>query len=328
MEQNKLQYNYIICGCGGYYDVGYRDIMHLSNVKYYHSYNEGVYSSLLKKMIRFNFSQKVNKYIRTPFARVVYPHIFRPVFTDNKPLCFIFFGNVEFVYQTSYISYLRATYPNVKIVLYMQDLISKNPRLNFNTCKDLFDVILSYDKGDCIKYNLQFHPTPMSYVSIEKDISLPKSDIYFCGYAKTRYPLIHELYKRYSDLGLKCDFHIMKFPEGETKVDGIHYEERNFTYEQNIQHVMNTKAVLEIMQEGADGYTPRVWESIIYDKHLLTNNINLQNSEYYNSGYMHDICTPDLFSVISKPVLYTSEEKEILSPTHLLKYIDNLLSII
>ena len=326
MEYNNLQYNYIICGCGGYYDIGYRDVMHLSNVNYYHTYDEGVNSRLVKKLIRFNFSQKVNKYIKTPFARIVYPHIYKPTFTDNKPLCFVFFGNVEFVYQTSYISYLRAKYPNVKIVLYMQDLIDKNPNLNFNNCKDSFDLILSYDKGDCIKYNLHFHPTPMSYVCIEKDAFLPESDIYFCGYAKTRYPIIHRLYQIYSDLGFNCDFHIMKFPENEPKIEGIHYEEYNFTYEQNIQHVMNTKAVLEIMQEGADGFTPRVWESIIYDKHLLTNNLTLMSSDYYNPEYMHDCQNIDSCFIINKPVSYSAIEKSVLSPTHLLMFIDNLIS--
>ena len=327
MEKNStLNYNYIICGAGGYYDVGYRDIMHLDCVNYFHAYDSGINNVFLKKMIRLNFSKRINKYIKTPFARLVYPYIYKPKFKDLKPLCFIFFGNIEYVYQTSFIKYLRDRYPNTKVILYMQDLISKNSRLDFESVRTSFDLIISYDKGDCAKYNLYFHPTPMSRVNVEKNLGIEDSDIYFCGYAKTRYPLIHKIYKQLSELGLKCDFHIMKFPEGEEKLEGIYYESNDFTYEENIQHVISTKCVLEVMQEGADGYTPRVWESVIYDKHLLTNNISLKTSEYYNSDYMHFIDEEtDLSSIIHREVSYKEYEKDRLSPFHLLCFIDNLL---
>ena len=118
----------------------------------------------------------------------------------------------------------------------------------------------------------------------------------------------------------------MQFPEGEKRIDGIHYEGKNLSYEQNIQHVLNTKAVLEIMQEGADGFTPRVWESIIYDKHLLSNNASLHHSEYYNADFMHDIYDANVLQLVNMPVRYDSNHKNILSPTHLLKFIDELLS--
>ena len=325
MHQN-FNYNYVICGAEGYYDIGYRDIMNLPNVNYYGSYKDGIQTKWMKRLVRLTFSKKANQYVRTPFSRITYPRIYKPLFKNNKPLCFIFFGAIQYVYQTSYLSYLRKTYPNVKIVLYMQDLIDKNKSLNFGACRNSFDLILSYDKGDAEKYGLHFHPTPMSYVDVERDTKLTESDVYFCGYAKTRYPLIHELYLRYTALGMKCDFHIMQFPEGEKRIDGIHYEGKNLSYEQNIQHVLNTKAVLEIMQEGADGFTPRVWESIIYDKHLLSNNASLHHSEYYNADFMHDIYDANVLQLVNMPVRYDSNHKNILSPTHLLKFIDELLS--
>lgn len=325
MLQN-FKYNYVICGSGGFYNIGYRDIMNLPNVNYYESYKEGIQTTWMQRLVRLTFSKKANQYIRTPFSIITYPRIYKPKFEDNKPLCFLFFGNVQYVYQTSYLSYLRDTYPNVKLVLYMQDLICKNTELNFDRCRNSFDVILSYDKGDSDKYGLHFHPTPMSRVHVEQDAQLEKSDIYFCGYAKTRYPLIHKLYKKYSSMGLKCDFHIMKFPKGEEKIEGIHYDDEFLTYEHNIQHVLNSKSVLEIMQEGADGFTPRVWESIIYDRHLLTNNESLSHSEYYNPDFMHDINDSNIVHALKREVAYDTTQKNKLSPIHLLTFIDNLLS--
>lgn len=326
MEQtSSLKYNYVICGAGGYYDIGYRDIMDLSGVNYYSSYIDCAKTKLGKLLVRLNFSEKVNRIVSTPLSRLVYPLVYKPSFDEKKPLCYLFFGNVQYVYQTSFLDYLRATYPEVKLVLYMQDLISRNSKLQFDIYRDKFDLILSYDKGDATKYGLPFHPTPMSDVFFESDPNLEKSDVYFCGFAKTRYPLIHELYKKYTELGLECDFHIMQYPNDEERIEGVHYEDKIFTYEQNIQHVLNTKAVLEIMQEGADGFTPRVWESIIYSKHLLTNNETLRLSEYYDEKFMHDINSSNIRGLINTPVSYSTQQKARLSPVHLLEYIDKLL---
>lgn len=326
-QENNLKYNYVICGSDGYYDIGYRDIMNLDYVRYYHRYDSGVSTLLMKKLIRINFSQKVNRIIKTPLAKIVYPHIYKPIFENiNKPICFIFFGNVEYVYQTSFIQFIRNTYPDARIVLYMQDLIHRNANLDFYSCRNSFDLIISYDKGEANKYNMYFHPTPMSAVNVEMDESIKESDIYFCGYAKSRFPIIHDLYIKFTQLGLKCDFHLMKFPSSEPRIEGICYENQDFTYEQNIQHVLKSRCILEIMQDGADGFTPRVWESIIYDKHLITNNCRLKDSEYFNPNYMHDINNIDISSFINNKVLYCEYEKERLSPIHLLEYIDELLT--
>ena len=300
--------------------------MDLPNVNYHSLYTDSIRSKWLKRLVRLTFSKKVNQYVSTPFSSITYPRIYKPSFKDDRPLCFLFFGSVQYVYKTSYLAYLRAKYPDVKIVLYMQDLISRNHELNFQQCRDSFDLILSYDQGDAQQFGLHFHPTPMSPVDIECDPDLGPCDVFFCGYAKTRYPLIHEVYKRYTALGLKCDFHIMQFPQDEAKVDGIHYDNQIFTYRQNIQHVLNAKAILEIMQEGADGFTPRVWESIIYDKHLLTNNLSLHHSEFFDPRFMHDINDPDIARLVNNPIAYDQISKNRLSPIHLLKFIDNLLS--
>lgn len=320
-----LKYNYVICGSLGYYEIGYRDIMSLECVNYYESYNDGVKNRLIRLAIRLNFSKKVNRIIASPFSSFVYPYIYKPHFKNIKPLCYIFFGHVEYIYQTSFLKYLRKTYPGIKIVLYMQDLISRNSLLNFDSCRETFDLILSYDQGDCKKYGLYFHPTPMSLVKVPDNNKLEKYDVYFCGYAKSRYPIINRLYKILTAKGLKCDFYLMNYPDNEHKINGVHYNEPLFSYEQNIQHVLNSRCVLEVMQDNADGFTPRVWESIMYDRHLLTNNTLIGHSEFYNSRNMHFIKKDDVLSWINTDANYSESEKTKLSPVHLLQFIDSLL---
>lgn len=326
MEKDKLmKYKFVICGSTGYYEIGYHDIMDLPNVVYHKSDISGVESFFMQNLIMINFSRKINKCIKYPLAKYVYPRLYPHTFKKDELICFLFFGNVEHVFQSSYLQYLRKTYTNIKLVLFMQDLVHRNQRLDFEYCKHYFDLILSYDKGDCEKYNLLFHPTPMSKVKVERDLSLRESDVYFCGFAKSRYPIINDLYLKLTALGLKCDFHLMQYPENEQRIDGIYYNEPLFDYNKNIQHVLNTRCVLEVMQEGADGYTPRVWESIVYKRHLLTNNTMLHNSEFYNAANMHNMSDDNILDWIYTSANYSAEEQERLSPIHLLEFIEDQL---
>ena len=49
---------------------------------------------------------------------------------------------------------------------------------------------------------------------------------------------------------------------------------------------MNSKCVLEFMQEGQNGATLRYFEAVCYNKKLLTDNPNITEFPYYDSRWM------------------------------------------
>lgn len=318
---NDLKYNYVIVGNGGYYLAGYHDIIDLPYVSYHKDYYDGFDSFVARQLVRLNLSPKVNKFIHSPFSHFVFPRLYPHHFEDNKPLCYVFF---VYKYRTDYLQYLRKTYSNVKLVLYMQDIVARTKGMDFNTISKQFDLLISYDKNDAEIYDMEYHPTPMSFVAIEETNHIPKSDIYFCGKGKDRYPLIHSLYNQCIDMGLNCDFHITDMPQDAERIEGINYNKR-LTYIENLQHVVKTKCILEIMQGGADGYTPRTWESIMYNKHLLTNNKVIADSPYfYLKGHhdLHSLKDGSIIQWINTRVKYPDELKKRLSPIRLLSFID------
>ena len=326
--KKTFKYNYIIAGADGFYEVGYKDIMKLTNVSYHTSFYDGFKNFLLRKMAILNFSKKVNNIIKTPFSRIVYPRLFPFVFEEDKPLCFVFFRNYQPVYQSSYINYIRAKYKNSKTVLIFQDTVASNNTLDWEIVRNNIDLLISYDKGDCVRYGMLYHPTPMSLVEIEDDPSIEESDVYFCGRAKGRYPLVQKVYKQLVNLGLRCDFHLIDMPQEAAVISGIQYSSKPFGYMENLQHVKKTKCIIEIMQDGADGFTPRLWESIIYDKHLLSNNKFILDSGYYsdkNIQIMEGEIDPCIKKWINDDVKYSDSYKQELSPVRLLEFIDNNL---
>lgn len=323
-----MKYNYVIVGCGGYYSVGYHDIMSLDNVQYFSSMKEGINSKFSLIIQHLTFSKQVNRLISYPFASYTYPRLFPFRFKEEKPLVFLFFGNTQYVYQSTYLDYLRRCYPDVKLVLYMQDIIARNFNLNFESVRDKFDLILSYDKGDCNKYGLVYHPTPYSMYPIPENNAIEPFDIFYCGSAKTkaRYDTIFDVYNKCHAHGLKCKFYIVGVPqEARIVSDEIIYD-HPLTYIENLQYVQKAKCILEVQQENADGYTPRLWESIVYDKHLLTNNNNVLDSDYFCEDSMHLISDVDVIKnwinvSVANPLII----KEKLSPNGVLKTISSTL---
>lgn len=320
-----MKYNYIIAGGGGFYSIAYYKIMSLSNVAYFSEYVSGIKSWFLRLLVRINFNVIINRYIKTPFRHFVYPLLFNHTFPEKKPLCYIFFGNQYAVINTSYLGYLRCRYPNVKLVLYFQDIVSSQPAFCVNEYKSKFDLIISYDKGDCEKYGFIYHPTPYSAINVSLLPTTEKTDVFFCGKAKSRYKTIFDVYKKCTKAGLKCLFFISEVPkEQQILADGLVYDNL-ISYECNISYVLNTKCILEIMQEDAVGFTPRLWEAITYDKHLLSNNQTIRDTIYFDSDYIHFIQDGDDFGWIINNVNVREEIKRTLSPQILLNKIDSLL---
>lgn len=328
MEKNNYRYNYIIIGGEGYYQVAFADLFKLPNVCFFSSVYDGLTNPFHKAIVKINYSEKVNQIIINPFGRIADRLICKANFSTPKDLCIIFFGRNYQYFNSSYKQYLKEQYGNVKYVIYFQDLICTHPNIDIEKVKKEFDIVLSYDYGESQRYGIDYYPTPFSFVPIPDNPSVQDSDVYFCGYAKTRYKQIFEVYEKCVDAGLKCDFNLFGLSKEERLYqDAINYIEP-LSYMQNLQHVQKSKGVLEIMQINAVGYTPRVWECITFDKRLLTNNPLLENSRFYNFSNMlrvENVTGNQIKSFVDTPATYTIQEKMSLSPLCLLKYIENHL---
>ena len=326
----SFKYNYIILGADGYYRVGYKDVIDLQNVNYFSDYYQGFDTPLKKLIVKCNFSKKLNYFVKTPFKGYVFPRLFPHSFDNENPICYLFSGQWHYVINSTYPNYVKQLDPRNKCVLFMQDLVCRNDYIKIDKIRDKMDLLLSYDKGDCEQYGLVYYPTPMSKNPLLTDNceGKEKSDFYFCGKAKGRYEIVHKLYLELIKRGYTCDFNILEMPTDIEHLQGIHYLEKALDYKDNLLHVKNSRCVVEIMQDGADGYTPRLWESIISDKHLLTNNHVIVNSRYFNAENIH------LFknnfehldcSWLDQNALYPEDLKNSLSPINLLKFIDSHL---
>ena len=324
--------DFIVFACrgDGFYDVAYSDLLNRKDVKYYNHPMKSIRSFFLRLLGKLVFRPSFNAFFPRWVEIAIYHAILKGVDDNAGKHCFVIFYPTYFYLKDGFVSAIRKRFTNSKIVLYFQDIISSYRGLDkqISFIKDRFDVVLSYDKDDSSKYGFTYYPTPFSIISVNDINSVSECDVYYCGKAKSRYPLIFQAYKSCQERGLKCNFFIFGLKkEYQIKAPGLHYD-TPVNYIQNLRYVNRTKCILEIMQEGATGYTPRLWESIVFDKHLLTNNESIINSKYYNFNSIH-LIDSDMCSIqewINLNVNYNNSIKRELSPIYLLSFLNELFS--
>lgn len=322
-----LNYNYIYTGDNKWGEVFFSDLFGMEGFKYFQTEKDNL--SIFQKLLQMaHYSRKVRRLIGTPFKHIVYRHLFTHKFDNNTPICIIFQGNkTKFFNDPNFISELRKRNPNGKLVLYMIDLVSKNKELDPEYCNRVFDLIVTYDKKDAEKYGWVYVPTPFSKVELSGVKEYPETAVYFCGSAKERLDELIKFYDLCDAKGIKCNFYLPdKIDDGLKCRDGIHYS-TILKYKENLCRLSRAKCNLELMQDGAVGFTPRLWEAIMYDKHLVSNNKAIKESPYYYEEGIHfiDEGIDAISEKIQKPIVYPNEIKALLSPKHLLRVIDQEL---
>lgn len=167
-------------------------------------------------------------------------------------------------------------------------------------------------------------------IPLEEDENY-KSDVYYLGIVKDRLSDILKVFDYFNSLSLKCNFILYgQIPDNiKRQYPTIKFINSLLPYMENLKYVKNTKCVLEIMQKGAVGITPRLWESLAYDKLFITNNKFIVSSGYYNSVFMK-VIEEDNYTKVEKEFfygkpLYGEDLKKSMSPKNLILYIEEQL---
>ena len=136
--------------------------------------------------------------------------------------------------------------------------------------EELGFTIHTFDKKDAEVFKLHYHK---QFFPIRVYQDIPKnnnywSDFYFLGAEKGRADILHEISKILS--GYNLDFKIAKNLS------------EYITYDENINNVMHTRCIVDIVQANQGDLTLRPLEAMAFRKKLLTNNQNILNADFYD----------------------------------------------
>jgi hypothetical protein len=232
---------------------------------------------------------------------------------------------------SEYIRFLKRVYKGCKVVLYYGDLVNTK-NISLGSYRHSFDAVFSFDKADAKRNGLIYCKRPYSpSLAEDKSINsddLPKTDVFFAGFAKNRLDIILEVYKVLHDQGLICDFYIIDVaPEKQQYKDSIIYN-KQLPFREVLRHTRATKCVLEIMQEGGVSPTARADEAIVWHKKLLSNCTALKDEPYYNPSWISIFDKPsDINLAFLRSTIESSfPDPSFLSPIRMVEFIDKTIS--
>lgn len=140
----------------------------------------------------------------------------------------------------------------------------------------------SYDKGDCRKYGLNFN-TIMYDPTLTLEEAEPQYDILFLGFLKDRKKDLLLLHRMLRAASLKPNFMIVNYQKEHEELP-FTFTDKYIPYYDYLKLVSNSRAILDISQEGQDGYSMRVMEAIFFQKKLITTNTAVRDSMFYNDS--------------------------------------------
>lgn len=319
--------NFVIFGSNqDLYKIAFSQVLNDENVRYISS-PLSAKSKLARFFFRIHFSKRLNSFFPIGLKSWWNSKFFNDDFGNANPIVFIFFHNWFRFDEIGLFDYLKSQFRNAKTVCYFQDLLDLQENIDTDRLRSVFDLVITYDSQDAIKNNFLYHPTVYSKWNVSEDVFVERTNVYFLGSAKNRFPKILRIYYRLMALGLKCDFFISDVDYRERiPLPGLRYITTNISYEQNLQYLLKADAILEVMQNGATGYTMRTWESIMYDKVLITDNSMVCSAPFFDSGkVLYFAKSQDIFlSEIQAKIAHEGDNKykKEISPANFLKFIN------
>ena len=175
-----------------------------------------------------------------------------------------------------FLSWLRQCHPDAKIILEYDNRVSKS--IDPNSVDPSIHK-WSYDPDDCETYNMKRKPS--NYLEIYR-VACTKSeyDILYLGRDKGRAEELLELQKSFEDNGLKTYFHICADRRYLQKQKSCY--KPLITYQEYLELLKKSRAILNIMPEGQRSITQRELECVFDGVKCITNNKGIKEFFLYH----------------------------------------------
>lgn len=144
--------------------------------------------------------------------------------------------------------------------------------------------VWSYDLNDCKNYgffyNKSFYTTGTAEFFKENLDKAPVYDVTLIANNKGREDIIKSLHKKLSNYGLELFFYVLNIDNFEKNkcTDNC-----PMAYMEYLEIVKNSRAILDLVNEGNYGLTLRPIEALLAKKKLITNYKDIKNMDFYNA---------------------------------------------
>ena len=166
-----------------------------------------------------------------------------------------------------------------KQILYYRNRIRNNDLKKIEFANSHGFIVATYSKEDAYKYDLEFVPQCWNKkVILNHKELVVTNDVYFVGEVKNRYKQILDVKDKCEKAGISCLFHIISNK-------GLPYtQSKRVTYEQVIDNILSSRAVLDIVTEDNWGLTIRPLEALMSERKVITNFTDIKLYDFYEDN--------------------------------------------
>ena len=240
--------------------------------------------------------------IKSPLTRLFYQDWYRHLADYEK----IIVLDTAFLFDEKLLDNIAAKAPRAKKYFYSWNKVKDEAW--FAAGKRAADragfSYYSYDRGDCRKYGLHFN-TIMYDRTLKLQEAEPQSDTLFLGFLKDRRDDLLSLHRMLEAASLKPNFVIVDYRKQHEDLP-FTFTDKYIPYYDYLELVRNSRAILDISQQGQDGYSMRVMEALFFQKKLITTNAAVRDSMFYRDSNILVIdfaatTTEQIHAFFSKP---------------------------
>lgn len=250
-----------------------------------------------KNIFNILYKNKVNGILNGCFEPILKPKYTLEEFLkkNNNEDCVVIFmnGSLQKFYTEKNLKRIKEKYQNVKyVLLFVDGIFQKQAKRAYEIMQsEVFDLVYTFDKLDAQKYNLIYFNTP--YSEIKSLSSENKIDgVYFCGSEKGRADFLDKVAIQLKELNIDYKFDVYSKTKIEKKYNFELKLDDYKPYVNILKDTLEYSCILDVVQSGRSEHTGlslRIYEATIYNKILITNNINIFNYDLYDPRYMHYI---------------------------------------
>lgn len=174
---------------------------------------------------------------------------------------------------------------NNRVIVILRNIINDNYReevvLYYREMIDFY----SFDMADCNKFKIKkYNQYCSGYEQLQVTITNDEIfDLYFLGLDKGR---VENVTKIVESLPLYSSNVIFIY----NPIDFFDFIQKKIgckkfnyiPYKKHLSYILESKVILDIVQDGQSGITMRTLEAIISNKKVITNNKNILNEKFYN----------------------------------------------
>lgn len=196
-----------------------------------------------------------------------------------------------------FLKYLHKKYPQARIIYWIRNTLfaedyhtgitPENIGKFLGMQKSLGFHVADFDKGDCRKYNLLYAPQVWQMKELEmqkktaKDVKI-KYDIFWYGQDKGRIPKIKKIKGICDSQKLTYWFRTLKNWREQYPSDLNNLLiDKAITYKQYVSKVLESRVILDILQDGQEGVGARPVEAMQLKRKIITNYKGIREYDFY-----------------------------------------------